>query len=112
MLFGHPRIRVPELRRDDAHRDAAHCQRRRIGVAQNVERRGGHDLRALGCGVERALLMGWSPELAVVADEDRILAGLARCQPLEERAPFVCQSNMARLASLDSRARRSFPRRR
>ena len=57
--FGYARVRMPELRRNDAHRDSAHGKGACVGVAKNVEGRGGFDLRSGARRVQWPLLMRW-----------------------------------------------------
>src|SRR5262245_38767158 len=57
MLFGHPRIGVPELCSNDAHRYASHGERRPVRMAENMEtddRRNTSTAARLG---KRSLLM-------------------------------------------------------
>ena len=65
VLFGHARVRMPKLRRDDAHGNPLHCKRRAVRMSQHVEgggRRNHSDARSLS---ERTLLMGRPPPLPV-----------------------------------------------
>ena len=70
VTFRHARVTVAELRRDDAHRDTAHSKGACVGVAKNVEGRGGFDPRSGACRVQWPLLMRWPPSLSIVANKN------------------------------------------
>jgi hypothetical protein len=59
VAFRHPSVGVAELRRDDAHRG----ERARIGVAKDIEGRGGFDLRADACRLisDQRRDIDWTP---------------------------------------------------
>jgi hypothetical protein len=61
VTFRHACVAMSELRRDDAHWNAAHSKGTCVSVAKNVEGRGGFDLRSGACRVQWPLLMRWPP---------------------------------------------------
>jgi hypothetical protein len=91
---------LPALRGDDAHWHAAHRERARLGVAQDMEGRGGFHPGAGARGVHRALLVRWPTCLAIVVEENELAAGAPRGQFGEESVPLVRQNDAARFARL------------
>src|SRR3954471_3283203 len=100
MPFRHARISVPELCRDDTHRNASHSKRAAIGVPQNVERCGWIELRSRGGFFKRALLMGRSPSLSVLASEDPITWGSADSQGRKQPLAISVQCDVPGLTGL------------
>src|SRR5208337_1279548 len=80
--------------------DAAHGERARIGMAKDMEGRGGFDLGAGAGGLQGALLVRRPPALAIVADEHELAASAASSQFCKEGAALVCQHDVARFARL------------
>jgi hypothetical protein len=72
MLLGHPRVGVPELRRDNAHWDAPPGQGAGVCVPQDVERRGRINPCSDARILKRPLLVGLAPTLPAVAGEDDV----------------------------------------
>ena len=72
MLLGHPRVGVAELRGDYAHRDALLRERRRIAMAQDVERRWRINLGADARFLKGPLLVRITPSSTIISDEHRL----------------------------------------
>jgi len=77
MPLGHAGVAVAELRCDDPHWHAAHSECAGISMTQNMEGRRRGDFGPGARGIQRPLLMRWSPGLAVIADEDRVTSAVA-----------------------------------
>src|ERR1700739_3847820 len=91
---------MAELRRDDAHGNAAHRQGARIRVAKDVEGCRGFDLSAGAGGLQGPLLVRRPPSLAIVANEHEVTGSAASRQFGKERAALVSQHDVARFARL------------
>src|SRR5262249_9646869 len=100
VLFGHPRVGMAELLGNDAHRHAAHGQRRAMRMSQYVERNGGLDLRPITCIQHRPQLVRLAPYAPVTAYKDWIAGGLTGGQGRKEPLPFGREDHMAWLARL------------
>ena len=83
VFFGHPRVGMAKLLGDDTHRNAAHGERRAIGVAEHMERDFRLDLRSPASFPHWPQLVRPSPHATVGAGENRIAAKLARGQVSE-----------------------------
>ena len=69
MPLGDPRVRMSQLIGDHAHGDTLHGKRRCICVPENVERGCQLDLRSNGSRFQRSLLMGSTPNFAIISGE-------------------------------------------
>ena len=83
VLFGHPRVGMSKLFGNNAHRDAAHGERRAVGMAEHMERDFWLDLRSPASFPHGPQLMRPSPHATVGAGENRIAGKLARGQVSE-----------------------------
>ena len=100
MRTGHACIGVAELLRNDAHGDARHSQRARVGMTQNVEADGGRNLHTFAGFAKGAGLLRCFPQSAVIALENERLAFAPGREFGEKLAAFVSQHDMTGLSPL------------
>src|SRR6266702_4360430 len=69
-------------------------------MTQRMEVERWRESGALACRLEGAMLVGFAPRHTVGLCEDQMVAAAPNGQPLEQRAPFVVQYDMARFPGL------------
>src|SRR5262249_39522920 len=100
VLFGHPRVRMTELRGDDTQANTLHRQVACMSMTQHMKSHRRGYFCDLACVVKRPLLVRPSPWHPIVTEENVRACGASHCPGGEQRPTLAGQDHMTWLTSL------------